>query len=117
MGIVAVWVGWAVFVLVRAVLPTRPWSVVAAAGAGALVSVPAAAFAFAGLFAVGGATPIAFSTLAWVMVGIHVLIGLGEAGITALAVLSIVLARPDLVHGARPLLRRRALVIREEQPA
>ena len=45
------------------------------------------------------------------------MIGIGEAVITALAVLSIVAVRPDLVHGARPSLARRTLTIREEVPA
>jgi cobalt/nickel transport system permease protein len=45
------------------------------------------------------------------MGGWHVVIGLGEAAITALAVGSVVAARPDLVHGARgrlPALELRA---------
>jgi cobalt/nickel transport system permease protein len=117
MAVVGVWVGWGVFVLARAVLPRRTRSVVPAAAAGALVSVPVAALAFSLLFAVGGAVPVPFGTLATAMVGIHLLIGLGEAVITALAVSSIVVVRPDLVHGARPLLERPTLTIREEQPA
>ena len=50
------------------------------------------------------------------MVGVHTLIGLGEAAITFLAVASIVAVRPDLVHGARPLLARRELEIRTSAP-
>ena len=38
------------------------------------------------------------------MLGWHTLIGLGEALITGLVVGSVVAARPDLVHGARPVL-------------
>jgi len=37
-------------------------------------------------------------------VGVHLLIGLGEAAITALAVSSVLAVRPDLVAGARHLL-------------
>ena len=44
--------------------------------------------------------------------GVHVLIGIGEAAITALAVGSIVAVRPDLVYGARPVLEKRELVVR-----
>ena len=40
------------------------------------------------------------------MVGWHVLIGVGEAVITGLAVGSIVAVRPDLVYGARRVLER-----------
>jgi cobalt/nickel transport system permease protein len=117
LGIVGVWVGWGAFVLVRAVLPRRIGSVIPAAAVAALASVPVTALAFAALFAVGGAVSIPFGTVASAMVGVHVVIGLGEAAITALAVSSIVLVRPDLVHGARPLLAGRTLTIREEQPA
>jgi cobalt/nickel transport system permease protein len=117
MGIVGVWVGWGVFVLARATLPKRVGSVVPAAAVAALASVPVAALTFAVLFAVGGAVSIPFGTVASAMVGVHLVIGVGEAAITALAVSSIVLVRPDLVHGARPLVARRTLTIREGQPA
>ena len=101
MGVVSVWVGWGVFKLVLAVLPRRLTSVSFAAGAGALVSVPVAALAFVGLYALGGAAPIPLRALATAMVSWHVLIGVGEAVITVLAVSSILAARPDLVYGAR----------------
>ena len=52
----------------------------------ALVSVPAAALAFTGMYALGGTADIPLGTLAAAMVGVHVLIGIGEAVITALAV-------------------------------
>jgi cobalt/nickel transport system permease protein len=101
MGVVAVWVGYGAFRVALAVLPRRLSSVSLAAGVGAFVSVPTAALAFVGLYAVGGAAPIPLATLAAVMTGWHVVIGLGEAVITVLAVSSVVAARPDLVHGAR----------------
>jgi cobalt/nickel transport system permease protein len=111
MGVVAVWVGYGVFRLVLGVLPRRLSSVPVAAGAGAFVSVPVAALAFVGLYALGGAAPIPLGSLALAMGGWHVLIGVGEAVITLLAVSSVVAARPDLVHGARgrlPALELRA---------
>jgi cobalt/nickel transport system permease protein len=40
------------------------------------------------------------------MVGIHALIGAGEAVITALTVGAVLAVRPDLVHGARDLVPR-----------
>ncbi len=101
MGVVAVWVGYGAFRLALAVLPRRLSSVSIAAGTGAFVSVPAAALAFVGLYALGGAAPIPLDTLAAVMAGWHVLIGIGEAAITVLAVSSVVAARPDLAYGAR----------------
>lgn len=101
MGVVAVWAGWGAFRLVLAVLPRRRWSVPLAAGTGALVSVPVAALAFVALYAVGGVAPIPIGALAVAMGGWHLVIGVGEALITFLAVSSIMAARPDLVHGAR----------------
>ena len=104
MAVVAVWAGHGTFRLALALLPRDVRWVPAAAFAGAFVSVPAAALAFVGLYAVGGAAPIALDTLVVAMGGWHLLIGLGEGIVTLLAVSSIVAARPDLVHGARRLL-------------
>lgn len=112
MGVVGVWVGWGVFKLAQAILPKRTAMVVPAAAVGAFLSVPIAAFTFSVLFALGGNADVPFSTVASAMVGVHVVIGVGEAVITALAVSSIVLTRPDLVYGAKPLLAQRELTIR-----
>ena len=114
MGVVAVWVGYGTFRLALAVLPRRLSSVSVAAGIGALVGVPMAALAFVGLYALGGAAPIPLAQLAAVMTGWHVLIGVGEAIITVLAVSSIVATRPDLVYGARD--RLPALELRTPEP-
>src|SRR3712207_9530152 len=86
LGLVAIAVGWAVFRLLTAVLPTTRSGVLAAAGTAALVSVPVAALAFVGLFAVGGVADVAVGTVAVAMGGVHVLIGLGEAAITVAVV-------------------------------
>lgn len=109
MGLVGVWAGWAVFVLARRVLPRRLAMVPVATAVGAFASVPAAAAAFAGLFAVGGAAPIPLGSLMTAMVGVHLLIGVGEAAMTALVVSAVVAARPDLVHGARPFVQGQRL--------
>ena len=112
MGIVTVVVGWAVFRVAQAVLPKRVSMVAPAAALGALVSVPLAALCFVGLYAVGGAVDIPLGSLLTAMVGVHTLIGIGEAAITFLAVGSIVAVRPDLVYGARRVLATRSLVLR-----
>jgi len=112
MGLVTVAVGYLVFRGLQAVLPRRLSMVTPAAAVGALVSVPAAALCFTGLYAVGGQADIPLDTLVTAMVGWHVLIGVGEALITGLAVASIVAVRPDLVHGARRVLERRPLEVR-----
>ncbi|MGL5811365.1 MAG: energy-coupling factor ABC transporter permease [Nocardioides sp.] len=112
MGLVGVLVGWAVFRGVLLALPRKLPSVPIAAAAGALVSVPVAAFVFSVLFAIGGTAPLAFETLAAAMVSWHVVIGLGEATITGLVVASVIRARPDLVYGAQTLLAARTLEIK-----
>jgi cobalt/nickel transport system permease protein len=115
MGVVTVVVGWAVFRLVQQLLPKRVALVAPAAASGALVSVPVAALCFTGLYAVGGQAPVPLGALLTAMLGWHVLIGVGEAVITLLAVGSIVAVRPDLVHGARRVLARRTLEVRDPQ--
>ncbi len=103
MAVVATAVGYLVTRAALAALPRRPRSVVPAAGLGAFLSVPVAALAFTGLYAVGGTVPLPLVSLATGMVGWHLLIGLGEAAITAAIVGSVVAIRPDLVHAARHL--------------
>jgi len=112
MAVVGVLVGWGVMRALLRVLPQRPRSVLPAAAVGAFVSVPTAALTFTGLYAVGGVVDVPVRTLALAMTGWHLVIGVGEAVITA-AVLSAVLAtRPDLVHAARDL--RPALVLPDD---
>jgi len=117
MGIVAVWTAWGTYRLLSRLLPRRmslvPWLAFVAG----FVSVPSAAAVFAGLYAVGGQAPIALDTLLTVMVGWHVVIGLGEGLITALIVGSVLAVRPDLVRAARPYLDERVLEIRETSAA
>jgi cobalt/nickel transport system permease protein len=105
MGLVTVAVGYGAFRLLMRVLPAGRTAVTGAAFGAALLSVPASAAAFTLIYAVGGTTEVPLGTVAAAMVGVHVLIGVGEALITALTVSSVLAVRPDLVHGARGLLR------------
>jgi cobalt/nickel transport system permease protein len=116
MALVGVAVGWLVFRAIRAVLPDRLGAVAPAAAVAAYLSVPVAALVFSLLFAVGGTAPVATDKVVLAMVSWHLVIGLGEAAITALVVASVVGVRPDLVYGARPALRARRLEIREPAP-
>ena len=113
MALVGVTVGWLGFRGLVIVLPRTKAMIAPAAAVAALVSVPVAALAFTGLFAIGGTAPIETGKVLTAMVGWHVVIGLGEAVITALVVGSVVAARPDLVYGARHLRDTTALEIRE----
>lgn len=112
MAVVGVAVGWLVFALAQRLLPRTLAATALAAGVGALVSVPATALAFTGLYALGGEAPVPLDALVTAMLGWHTLIGIGEATITGLAVSSVVAVRPDLVYGARKVLATRTLEIR-----
>lgn len=113
MAIVGVWVGWGVFWLLRKALPKTTASIPVAAALAAFVSVPSAALVFSGLFAVGGTVPVPITTVAIAMVGVHLLIGIGEAVITAAVISAVLAVRPDLVHGARLVRAEARLVITE----
>ncbi|MGP3686622.1 energy-coupling factor ABC transporter permease [Streptomyces sp. IBSNAI002] len=103
MGVVTVLLSYGVFRGLLKVLPGTRASVTAAAFTGALFSVPGAAAAFTALYAVGGTTDVPLGKVFTAMVGVHVLIGIGEAAITAATVGAVIAVRPDLVHGARGL--------------
>ena len=113
MGLVGVGVGWLVFRGIRAVLPNRLGVVAPAAAVAALASVPVAAFVFSMLFALGGTAPVATDKVVLAMVSWHVVIGLGEAVITALVVAAVGGVRPALVSGARSARRARTHAIRD----
>ena len=103
MAVVGVFGGWAVFRLLRRVLPATRTSVVAASGIAAGVSVVLAASAFVVEYALGGTGGAPVSTVLAAMVGVHTLIGIGEGVITALTVGVVLGVRPDLVYGAADL--------------
>ncbi|MFG2324671.1 energy-coupling factor ABC transporter permease [Streptomyces sp. NPDC048568] len=114
MAIVTTVVAYALFRGLVKVLPRTRRSVTVASFVAALVSVPAAALAFTFLYWIGGTTDIAIGKVATAMVGVHVLIGLGEAAITALTVGAVIAVRPDLVYGARGLQQRLKLRVNGE---
>jgi cobalamin biosynthesis protein CbiM len=99
MSILAVWVGYGIFLLVRKVLPKNKASITAAAFVGALLSVPVAATGFTLQYAMGATATFSTSTVFGAMVGTHVLIGIGEAIITGLTVSAVLASRSDLVYG------------------
>jgi cobalt/nickel transport system permease protein len=103
MALVTAFGGYAVFLLARRVMSRTPSSVVAAAGIAAAVSVVLSALAFTLEYAVGGTGTASVPTAAGAMVGVHVLIGVGEGVITALVVGAVLATRPDLIWGARDL--------------
>lgn len=101
MAFIPVLVGWVVFRLLMRVLPARPPAVMAAAFVAGFSSVPVSAAAFVAEYALGGSHVFDLRAVLVAMVGVHVLIGLGEGLITALTVAAVYGVRPDLVYGMR----------------
>ena len=75
----------------------------------AVVGTVCAAMGFVGQYALGGAATTSLGTVAAYMFGTHVLIGIGEGVITALTVMAVVRARPDLVYLLRTHPARQAV--------
>jgi cobalt/nickel transport system permease protein len=82
----------------RRVLPARRTAFLAVVGGGAWLAVMAGALAAAVELGVSGTVPL--STVLPAMLGVHALIGIGEAVITVAAVSAVLATRPDLVDGA-----------------
>ncbi|MDZ7577162.1 MAG: energy-coupling factor ABC transporter permease [Candidatus Nanopelagicales bacterium] len=101
MALVGAFAGWIVFRLViRCLTKGRPGIVAASCLAGTL-SVVASAGAFVLEFANGGTTAIDLGPVTVGMLGVHVVIGLIEGGVTAAVVAAVAATRPDLVAGLR----------------
>jgi cobalt/nickel transport system permease protein len=113
MGIVTVIVGTLVFALTMKVLSKTKASIVAASAIAAFISVPAAALAFVIEYYLGGNATYDPITVFISVVGVHLLIGIGEAIITALTVGAILATRADLVAGARKYLPAQKLIIKD----
>ena len=99
MAIVGVWVGYAIFLLVRKIMPKKKDSIAVAAAVAGFVSVPAAAAGFVLQYAVGSTATYSTSTVLTAMISTHILIGIGEAVITFLTVSAVLASRSDLVFG------------------
>jgi len=113
MGIVTVIVGILVFAGLMKVLPKTKSSIVAASAIAAFLSVPASAAAWVFEYALGGTATYELQTVFISVVGVHLLIGIGEAIITALTIAAILATRADLVDGARKFLPKQKLVIKD----
>ncbi|WP_405992771.1 energy-coupling factor ABC transporter permease [Streptomyces sp. NBC_00986] len=114
MAITTTVVAYAVFRGLVQLLPRTRRSITAASFLAALLSVPAAALVFTLLYSLGGTTDVSLTKVATAMIGVHVLIGIGEAAITALTVGAVIAVRPDLVYGARGLEQRLKLRVNGE---
>ena len=99
MGVLGVWASFAIFMLLKKILPKTKTSIVAASFVAALLSVPAAAIGFVIQYSFGATATFSISSVLSAMVGTHILIGIGEGIITALTVSAVLASRSDLVYG------------------
>ena len=99
MSLIGVWCGYGSFLLLKKVLPKKKSSIAVAAFFAGLLSVPAAAAGFVLQYAIGGTATISVATVLAAMISTHVLIGIGEGLISALAVGAVMASRSDLVYG------------------
>ncbi|MGA9533772.1 MAG: energy-coupling factor ABC transporter permease [Anaerolineales bacterium] len=95
MAVITSFVGYGVVVSIRRVLKTHTSSVVVGSFVGAWLSVVVSAGATALELAAAGTFPLVLAMPA--MVGVHALIGLGEAVITAATLSFLLIARPALL--------------------
>jgi cobalt/nickel transport system permease protein len=101
MAIVPAYGGYAAYRMFRRLFPEGRGGIVGATALAAWLSVVLSAAAFSIQWLFGATAPIPFTRVFAAMVGVHAVIGIGEAVISALAVGAVLKARPDLVYGAR----------------
>jgi cobalamin biosynthesis protein CbiM len=99
MAIIGVWAGYGAFLLLQKILPSSKFSTTISAGLAGLLSVPAAAAGFVLQYAIGANATFSVSAVLTAMISTHILIGIGEALITAFAVGAVLASRSDLVYG------------------
>lgn len=101
LSLVGVWVGYGVFLLVKKILPKNKPSITTAATIAAFISIPAAVMGFLLQYAIGANSTFSLAAVFTGMMSTHILIGIGEAVITAFSVTAVMASRPDLVYGYR----------------
>lgn len=103
MGVITVVIGWLLFSALKKVFGKNKKGIVIASAVAAFISVPASAMGFVVEYAIGGSGVIDISKVLGAMISVHLLIGIGEAVITALTVGAVLSTRADLVAGAKGL--------------
>ena len=76
-----------------------------------------AALMFTLEYAIGGNGAASVGRVATAMIGVHLLIGIGEGVITAMTISAVMASRPDLVHGAGKLGRPSPTFVAAPTPA
>jgi cobalt/nickel transport system permease protein len=108
MALVGAAAGYLLIFLLLRVLPRTPAGLGITAFVASVVGVVAASQSFVLQYAIGGATTLTgggLSSVAAVMAGTHLLIGIGEGLIAATTVMTVAKTRPDLVYALRSLRR------------
>ena len=100
-AVIGVWVGYGVYLIVKRLLPKRKASIALAGAIAGFISVPAAVMGFLLQYAIGANSTFSLTAVFTGMMSTHVLIGIGEAIITAFSVTAVMATRPDLVYGYR----------------
>ncbi|WP_106618520.1 energy-coupling factor ABC transporter permease [Saccharothrix carnea] len=98
MALVGTAVGYLTAVALRRLAARNKGGLAVVAFVSALVNTVLASFGFVLEYAIGGQGGVAFGTVAAAVLGVHVLIGIGEGLITAVTVTAVAAARPDLVY-------------------
>jgi cobalt/nickel transport system permease protein len=93
--------GYAIFSVVRTIVGRGRRGVLVSTAVAAWAAPVLAAGGFSVEYAIGGNGAVSTAAVTWSMLGVHALIGVGEAIITTLTVGAVLASRPDLVHGAR----------------
>ncbi|MGM1060561.1 energy-coupling factor ABC transporter permease [Saccharothrix sp. Mg75] len=104
MALIGTAVGYLTAVALRGLARRGRGGLAAVAFVSALVNTVLASAGFVLEYAIGGQGGVALGTVAVAVLGVHVLIGVGEGLITAVTVTAVAAVRPDLVHllrGAR----------------
>lgn len=104
MGLVGIWVGWWLLQPLQQLLGGSRNRLPLAAGIAAALSVVAASICVAIELAISGTVSLNMALPA--MVGVHILIGLGEGLITGSVLTYLVKVRPDLLPGEQPQLQK-----------
>ena len=100
LSVIATLGSWYVFKLLQKILPKNRIGFLTATAIAAYISVPLSAVGFSIQFAIGGTAAIELSKVLIAMIGVHAVIGIGEAIITVLTVSAVLSVRRDLVYAA-----------------
>jgi cobalt/nickel transport system permease protein len=110
MALISVFAGYGVALALRGVARRSRAGLVTTAFLAALIGTVCASLGFVVEYAIGGAAGASLGTVFTLMVGLHVLVGIGEGIITAATVGAVAAIRPDLVYllrgSAPPLVLR-----------